>query len=447
MQFSCPHCQQPLEADDSFIGTTVNCPVCYQPFTVEPPQPTEDAALPPPDTTPTDSANHPPMVKATCPNCLRQYDVEASAIGTYSNCHVCGKRFRVQPSSSSASNASHRPGNANLSMRKPLVFQCIVLGLIILFTLIFSTNAHAQFSYNPAWYKSYYVIYYSQLSELEPYRINIYAAQREYAKTVWYNPIDWFMMIKCKLDKVHNIHALQGALRGIAHEVVSQGPVDYDKMMVVKIRNEGIIVTRDTNRSDDDADYNALCATLGVAPHPASNNSAWFVGLIMILLPFVSILNTYFALRLHYRCWATLPSGFARMTPGKAVGGLFVPIFGLYWSFPSFEGLGADCAAYAARHGQGYIRKLQSWGLALAYFMSIGGVALFLVYGYVFLNTFCYNSFILSHGASIAFPLAGLLIASARFVAWLIFYRKVTYTLGIVAAISTPASSPQPDPA
>lgn len=39
MKFSCPHCQQHLEADESFIGSTVDCPVCNQPIHIEAPQP------------------------------------------------------------------------------------------------------------------------------------------------------------------------------------------------------------------------------------------------------------------------------------------------------------------------------------------------------------------------------------------------------------------------
>ena len=42
MKFSCPNCQQHLEADESFIGTTVDCPVCNQPIRIEAPPPTAD---------------------------------------------------------------------------------------------------------------------------------------------------------------------------------------------------------------------------------------------------------------------------------------------------------------------------------------------------------------------------------------------------------------------
>ena len=57
MKFTCPHCQQNLEADDSLNGAAAECPVCGKPFVIqadtpaEPPQPAEMpemAQVPPP---------------------------------------------------------------------------------------------------------------------------------------------------------------------------------------------------------------------------------------------------------------------------------------------------------------------------------------------------------------------------------------------------------------
>lgn len=39
MKFACPHCQQPLEADESYAGATVDCPACGKTFVVEAEQP------------------------------------------------------------------------------------------------------------------------------------------------------------------------------------------------------------------------------------------------------------------------------------------------------------------------------------------------------------------------------------------------------------------------
>jgi uncharacterized protein DUF4339 len=53
---------------------------------------------------------------------------------------------------------------------------------------------------------------------------------------------------------------------------------------------------------------------------------------------------------LHHRFWANIQDGHARMTPGIAVGLLFVPLFNLYWVFPSIYGLARDMGDYIRRH-------------------------------------------------------------------------------------------------
>lgn len=60
MKFSCPHCQQPLEADDSLNGAATQCPTCGNAFVIqaeipaEPPQPEEMPVMVPelPDSEP-----------------------------------------------------------------------------------------------------------------------------------------------------------------------------------------------------------------------------------------------------------------------------------------------------------------------------------------------------------------------------------------------------------
>ena len=52
-----------------------------------------------------------------------------------------------------------------------------------------------------------------------------------------------------------------------------------------------------------------------------------------------------------YRMWASIQDGQARMTPGKAVGFCFIPLFNLYWMFPVFQGFAEDYNTYLARRG------------------------------------------------------------------------------------------------
>ena len=45
---------------------------------------------------------------------------------------------------------------------------------------------------------------------------------------------------------------------------------------------------------------------------------------------------------LLYKAWDALQDGFARTTPGRAVGFLFIPLFNAYWMFEAVWGLAKD---------------------------------------------------------------------------------------------------------
>jgi hypothetical protein len=66
-----------------------------------------------------------------------------------------------------------------------------------------------------------------------------------------------------------------------------------------------------------------------------------------------------------YRNWQLIQDGYARTTPGRAVGFLFIPFFNLYWIFEAFPGLVRDTNAYIQRHSLPV--KLQDAGLATAF--------------------------------------------------------------------------------
>lgn len=68
---------------------------------------------------------------------------------------------------------------------------------------------------------------------------------------------------------------------------------------------------------------------------------------------------------LLYRNWQLIQDGYARTTPGRAVGFLFIPFFNFYWIFEAFPGLVKDTNAYIQRHGLP-IRQ-QDAGLATAF--------------------------------------------------------------------------------
>jgi len=89
-----------------------------------------------------------------------------------------------------------------------------------------------------------------------------------------------------------------------------------------------------------------------------------------------------------YRSWQQIQDGYARTTPGKAVGFLFIPFFNFYWIFEAFTGFVKDSNAYIQRHALPV--KLQDVGLATAtcvltllclvpYLNFLTGIALFVL--------------------------------------------------------------------
>lgn len=135
---------------------------------------------------------------------------------------------------------------------------------------------------------------------------------------------------------------------------------------------------------------------------------------VLFLVP--AILCAIFSAILHYKCWAAMPEGFARMTPGKAVGYLFIPCFNLFWVFPTFGGLGSDCAALARAKGLRGHDGLGGLGVAFAVVVCVE-----LALGWV--------------------PGLGLLLSIAEFILWILFYQGVTKLLNNPAATAPAAPS------
>ncbi len=77
-----------------------------------------------------------------------------------------------------------------------------------------------------------------------------------------------------------------------------------------------------------------------------SNADAGKMGLAGLIILAGGLINTGSVIPMYiylYRAWSCLkPGGFARTTPGAAVGMLFIPFFNLYWIFQAFLGLAKD---------------------------------------------------------------------------------------------------------
>ena len=53
---------------------------------------------------------------------------------------------------------------------------------------------------------------------------------------------------------------------------------------------------------------------------------------------------------LLYRLWQVIQDGYARTTPGKAIGYMFIPGFNIYWIFQALPGLSTDMNAFITRY-------------------------------------------------------------------------------------------------
>ena len=124
------------------------------------------------------------------------------------------------------------------------------------------------------------------------------------------------------------------------------------------------------------------------------------IGLVALLAFVPLILNLIFTARFHYKCWKALPVGFARLTPGKAVGYLFIPFFNFYWSFPSFYGLAQDCEVVAREKGLLGFKNLPALGLTYAILFTVNLV-------------------------TTNVPVLSLFVGIGQFVLWVLFYLAV----------------------
>ena len=74
-----------------------------------------------------------------------------------------------------------------------------------------------------------------------------------------------------------------------------------------------------------------------------------------------------------YKLWQIVQDGFARTSPGQAVGFMFIPYFNYYWFLPVYHGLAKDMNAYIDRHFRstsGTVLRKAHPGLALGFVIT-----------------------------------------------------------------------------
>lgn len=88
----------------------------------------------------------------------------------------------------------------------------------------------------------------------------------------------------------------------------------------------------------------AVSLGLGVPAAMAAAGPFVLLGMAAFIAAMVFMLVAW------YKAWKSIQDGFARTTPGKAVGFLFIPFYNFYWVFVSYWGLAQDYNKYTERH-------------------------------------------------------------------------------------------------
>jgi hypothetical protein len=123
----------------------------------------------------------------------------------------------------------------------------------------------------------------------------------------------------------------------------------------------------------------------------------------LVFLPTV-ILGIVFFCILHYQCWNAIPGPLRAITPGSAVGFLFIPLFNFYWAFVSWPKLGEGLADWQRSRGDHPTTAAHGLGIT---------------YGILFVLSWTLG----------LIPGLGSLIGIASLVIFFLFYRSVVATL------------------
>jgi len=87
-------------------------------------------------------------------------------------------------------------------------------------------------------------------------------------------------------------------------------------------------------------------------------------GIVMTVYPFV----------LLAKMWGSIQDGVTTVTPGKAIGFLFIPFFNLYWIFKAWGGFADEYNGFAARHRLNVIPVSSGVYITYAIFVLLGGI-------------------------------------------------------------------------
>jgi hypothetical protein len=113
----------------------------------------------------------------------------------------------------------------------------------------------------------------------------------------------------------------------------------------------------------------------GAAPAEITNAQAGGAGIgaLVVMAGYFLTMLSFIPFYINvYRAWYCIqPGGFARSTPGKAIGFLFIPFFNFYWLFQAFKGLASDWNRTVSSYPDLRMAPKLSEGVFLAFCIGI----------------------------------------------------------------------------
>ena len=116
--------------------------------------------------------------------------------------------------------------------------------------------------------------------------------------------------------------------------------------------------------------------------------------IFLILLPLLAA--SFLEFLMLYKHWANLQDGLASLKPGKAVGFLFIPFFGLYWMIRGYYGLVQEQIRFIGQHLNGSDGKRPisfiTLGYLILHWLCIAFAAFLTVSTIIYNTTYYYYS-------------------------------------------------------
>lgn len=110
---------------------------------------------------------------------------------------------------------------------------------------------------------------------------------------------------------------------------------------------------------------------------PTIKSSATYQGISILLaiaiIQYLIVLTIYPFILLG-KMWGSIQDGITTITPGEAIGFMFIPFFNLYWIFRAWGGFATEYNGYAARHELSVVQIQNGLYILYAIFVLLAGI-------------------------------------------------------------------------